>query len=428
MRVRGLYSLGVSQALTLLVAVASGAVYARWLDAPTLAGWALALAAARAGQLVLDAGLKTALVRRETSLAMAHERRIQAFIGSAAAALVLLTAGGLELVRWTGWADLPAPGFLLFSVATYLLSYALLLPSLVRLERAGRFDHVGRAEAAGTLLEFGAPALLLMAGVSAVPALGVGVCAGRFVRAALLMIPAQDPATVAEGPGVTLRGTALHRDGLLLQAAGLLSMARDTLHLWLVGPWFGAAWAGAYAFAMMACMIASQALVALAARVALPALRPLTPQARLETVVRALRLLALLVVPPLILLALLPTLQSTMGMSWPGEQWHDALALLPALVLRVLLTLPLALFAPWLLVVAEPAQSLRVHGRWTLVEAGAAAAALAWIGPQGLAWVWPAGGALGLWLYVRALRHSGVSLVLLPSMLLRGPRQLRWEH
>jgi hypothetical protein len=28
----------------------------------------------------------------------------------------------------------------------------------------------------------------------------------------------------------------------------VVAMLRDQVHLWLVGPWFGAAWAGAYAF------------------------------------------------------------------------------------------------------------------------------------------------------------------------------------
>lgn len=422
--VRGLGSLGVAQVLALLAAVASGTAYARFLDAATLAGWAVALAAARATLLLLDAGLKTALVRRSEALAPAGERRLQQGTGAVAVALVALVAAWAQVAPH-GW--VPAPALLVLAVAAYLLSHTLLLPALVRLERECRFDAVGRAEAAGTLVEFGAPALLLVLRVPALPALAAGVLAGRLVRAGLLMsAPRHGGQGGAAGlaPGGVPAAGPLLREGLQLQAVALLSMVRDTVHLWLVGPWFGATWAGTYAFAMMACMVASQALVSLAARVALPALRPLAPAARVEAVGRALRLLALLVLPPLAALALV----AVWGGAWFDERWHDTLALLPALVLRIVLALPLALFGPWLLVVAAPATTLAVHLRWTTVETAATVLALLALGPQGLAWVWPFGGALGLWLYGRALQASGVSLAALPGLLMRRRGPLRWGH
>jgi O-antigen/teichoic acid export membrane protein len=419
-KLRGLGTLGVAQGLAMLAALASTAVYARWLDATLLAGWAFALAAARAALLVLDGGLKTALVRRDAALAPAAESHLRRVLALVATALVAAAA----LAAWRAWPPLnaaPSPPLVLVSLGAYLLPHAALLPALVRLERAGRFDAVGRAEGAGTLIEFGAPALLLLAGAAALPALAWGVVVGRVVRAAILVQAARglDSDTPAQGSNAKL-----WREGLQLQAVALLSMLRDTLHLWLVGPWFGAAWAGAYAFAMMACMVASQALVGLVARVALPALRALPPEARHAHVGRALRLLGLLVLPPLLLLALLP--------AWgaPGleARWPGAMGVLPALVLRVLLTLPLALLGPWLLVAAPPRVTLQVHARWTLAETAAATLALATLGAAGLAWVWPLGGVLGLCLYARALHTSGVPLAPLLPWLLRRPRLLRWGH
>ena len=422
--VRGLGSLGLAHGLALLAALASGVAYARWLDATTLAGWALALTAARASLLLLDAGLKTALVRRAEALAVGGERLLQRATGVAAAVLV---AGVALAAAEAPPAWIPAPGLTVLAVAAYLLSHTLLLPAIVKLERQGDFGSVGRAEAAGTVIEFGAPALLMAMSLPAMPALAMGLVVGRLVRAGLLVHAARWASTAGQAvsDGAILTPDArLLREGLQLQGVALLSMARDTLHLWLVGPWFGAHWAGAYAFAMMACMVASQALVSLAARVALPALRPLTAAARLEVAGRALRLLALAVLPPLAVLALMPW----WGAAWLGAEWHTALALLPALVLRVVVASPLALLGPWLLVVASPAASLRVHAIWTAAETAATVAALAALGPSGLAWIWPLGGVLGLALYLRALRAHGVSLALLPAIVLRRPVPIRWGH
>jgi O-antigen/teichoic acid export membrane protein len=422
--VQGLGSLGIAHALALLASLASAAVYAQWLDAGTLAGWAVALTAARASLLLLDAGLKTALVRRADALAAAGQRLLQRATAVAASLLV----AGVALAAWMApLAWLPAPGLTVLAVAAYLLSHTLLLPAIVQLERQGHFGAVGRAEALGTLIEFGAPALLMALGVAPLPALSFGLVVGRLLRAGLL-VHAVRSTSVREQPGaeqaVRAPDAGLLREGLQLQGVALLSMARDTLHLWLLGPWFGAHWAGAYAFAMMACMVASQALVSLAARVALPALRPLSPAARLDVAGRALRLLAMVVLPPLAVLALLPW----WGAPWLGERWDTALALLPALVLRVVITAPLAVLSPWLLVQAKPAVSLRVHAIWTAAETLATVAALAALGPTGLAWVWPLGGVLGLVLCVRALRAHGVSLAPLPAMLLRRPAPVRWGH
>jgi hypothetical protein len=50
------------------------------------------------------------------------------------------------------------------------------------------------------------------------------------------------------------------------------------------------------------------------------------------------------------------------------------------------------------------------------------------LGPSGLAWIWPLGGVLGLALYLRALRAHGVSLALLPAIVLRRPVPIRWGH
>ena len=61
---RGSTSLGLANALALLASVGAAAAYARWLPAESFGHWAAALAVARGALLLVDGGLKTALVRR----------------------------------------------------------------------------------------------------------------------------------------------------------------------------------------------------------------------------------------------------------------------------------------------------------------------------------------------------------------------------
>jgi O-antigen/teichoic acid export membrane protein len=420
-KLRGVASLGVAQTLALAAALGGATVYAGWLDAPTLAAWMLALSAARAALLLVDAGIKTALVRRHAALRPGEASRLQRLV--AAAALLLSAAGALALALLWGRGQLAAGPAVLtgVSVAAYLLSHALLLPALVRLERAGRFDVVGRAEGLGILLEFALPVLL--AGLSAWQALAAGVMAGRLVRAGWIVWAVEGrPETVSATAtaAAVAPDQALWRDALPVQGMAALSMVRDQVHLWLVGPWFGIAWAGAYAFALLACALASQVVVATVARVALPALRPLGPARRALRAARGLRRLLLLTLP--LLAATVPLVVWANSGLW-DERWSQALQVLPGLVLRMVLALPLAVMAPWLLVAAPTPVAFGVTLRWTGIELVLAVVALALLGPVGLAWSWALGGAIGTWLHARALRPHGLRYFMAALWRSRPPRR-----
>ncbi len=415
MKVQGVVSLGVAQGLALLAAMGGAVAYATWLDAACLAVWALALGAGRAAMLLVDGGFKAALVRHPEGVTPGVERQLAR--ASAAVALVLsmlvLPAAGLAVTH-AGVAT-PDAALVACSVLAYVLSHALSLVSLARLERTGRFDLVGRAEAGAILLEFALPALLMVLGLQPWLALTAGVVLGRFARAVLIMNGARVAPAAANAQAST---TVPWGDGLAMQGIAALSMVRDQMHLWLVGPWFGASWAGAYAFALIACALASQVLVGTMTRVAVPALRPLAPKRRALRAARALRRLAL---PTLPLLALtLPVLDWADAQLWDGR-WQLALTVLPGLLLRMLLGLPLAVLAPWLAVALPPACAARLHGRWTLVEVLLACLALAVLGPTGLAVSWAVGGLLGTLMFAAALRTHGLPLFL--RALVRAPRR-----
>ena len=389
-------SLGLANAIALLAAVAAAALYAGRLAPPEFAAWTGALALGRAALLLLDGGLKTALVRRADWPAPATLRRLRRLCFGLA--IGLLAAGAAAaLVAWSA-ARVPAGAVLLYLLyaAAYLLPYPPLFAALARLERARSFGAVGRAEGLSVALEFALPALLMAAGAAWWLAFALAVSLARAVRSAWIIAAARALGPDSAGTG---EPAALLREGAGVQAIAALSMVRDQMHLWLVVPWFGAAWGGQYGFAFTACALATQALVQTASRVALPALREADADTRWRLVVERSALLALAVLPPL---ALLPAwLARADGLFWDGR-WAPAVALLPWIALRMVCSVGTTIVGAWLLVAQPPWAAARAHAAWTAAEVAVAVSGLAVFGPTGLAIGCAVSVWVGLGLFVAA--------------------------
>jgi hypothetical protein len=223
--------------------------------------------------------------------------------------------------------------------------------------------------------------LLLLAGLPAWAAFVLAAWLARGWRSLWLVHAARALPQRAATQAVAGSATLLH-EGLGVQALALWSMLRDHLHLLLVAPWFGATWAGRYAFAFTACTLVSQVFVATSARVALPALRSTLPAERWALALVQIRQLAITTLPPL---ALLPALLAQADqVLWQGR-WAEAVALLPWLVWRMLPSVATTALGALLLVGLNPWAAAAVHARWTLLELLAAALLLWWLGPVGLA-------------------------------------------
>lgn len=446
---RGVLGLAAANLLAWAVAGLAALAYARQLHAADFAHWAGALALARAALLVLDGGLKTALVRRAGAPDDATLRRLRrhgSWLALALSGLLLLASAALA--AWSGW-PAPAAALLALIPAAYLLPYPWLLPALARLERAQRFGIIGRVEAASVLLEFALPAGLMAAGLPWWLAFVLAAAAARALRSLALAhaarelgdgsAPASPPAT---GTSAARRWQALLRAGLGVQAVTALSLLRDHVHLWWVGPLFGAAWAGQYGFALNACALIGQAAVQTAARAALPRLSHTPADRRWPEVLAQTRLLAICALPPL---ALLPAWLDWADARWWQGRWHDGLALVPWLALRMLPSVATTTLGAWLMVARQPRRAAAAHARWTAAELGLVAAATALAGPQGLAMAWALGGWLGVRVFLAAAQPGAALpqrllallrvLVLRPSlavalglaMLAHGqPRSLPW--
>lgn len=432
--------LAMANAVALLAAAAASLGYARWLDSTAFAHWATAMAVARALLLVLDGGLKTALVRRVHSPDAATLRQLGRLGGAVALGLAAAVAA-VAAALWHGGVLPNGDAVLLAAYAgAYLLSYPALLPALARLERAHCFAAIGRAEGASVLVEFALPAAGMAAGLPwwLAFALAVGLArllrSGWILRAARALPPPPATASAAEGQANGTR--SLLREGLGVQAVAALSMVRDQMHLWLLAPMAGAHWAGSYTFALTAGALLSQAAVQTASRVALPVLRVAAPDQRWPQVLAQTRTLAICTLPPL---ALLPAWLAHGNQAWWEGRWTDAVALAPWLALRMLPSVATTTLGAWLMVARTPAVSARAHAGWAGVEAAAAALALLAGGPLALAASAAATPWLGLVLFVAAAqpeaplaaRVRALATVLLarPSLglALAGAALLAWQ-
>jgi len=429
-RASGVFSLGLANGLALLSAVAAATLYARWLDATELATCAIALALARAGLLLLDGGLKTALVRREVEAAPLAVRQLTHWC-TAAALLMTLILGAVLAGLWSAGHLASGPALLCgASAAAYWLSYPPLFGALARLERAQRFGAIGRAEGASVATEAVLPMALLAAGVRYEWAFALAAVLGRALRTVAVLVaarrlpthpaPLSPPGPVsplaliaplsplaprpprpplAPSSSTTSGSRTLLHEGSGVQAVAVLAMLRDHLHLWLLAPWFGAAWAGAYALALTACALVCQVAVQTSTRVSLPLLRATPAAQQWPAVLAQARRLAIVCLPPL---ALLPAWLAWADTTLWADRWHDTLAVAPWWALRMVAGIGTSVVGAWLLVARAPWINAAAHARWTVLEVSVAAAALALAGPLGLAWAAAATGWAGLALFLAA--------------------------
>jgi len=400
----GVLGLGLANALALLAAVAAAAVYARWLEPAEFAQWALALGLARAAQLLLDGGLKMALVRRQDAPSTAVLQRLVRISACIAVLLTLLAVLTTLAVVHSGKLDGASAVLFIGIPAAYLLSYPGLFAPLARLERAQRFGDIGRAEGGSVVLEFVLPVLGLWAGLPFEWAFAAAAVAARGLRtfwvrqaAGRLVDSGSDNAGACVNPSPRTHVLLKEAGGMQLVAG--LSMLRDQMHLWLVLPWFGAHWAGQYGLALMACALASQVAVQTVARVSVPALRSTEPAAQWPQVLARLRTLALFTLPPL---ALLPAWMASLNtLAWDGR-WELAVLIVPWLCLRMVAGVATTVLGSWLLVAGSPWRNAQAHAAWTACEAAAAVLALAVFGPMGLA----ISGALSAWFGIALFLHA----------------------
>jgi O-antigen/teichoic acid export membrane protein len=345
--------------------------------------YGIAFALARFAVLVLDGGLKTAVIKHPADLSAAQETSLTLLSGALACVLLL--------AAWVAASALPAVSaitpedatFCATFVAVYVATYPLMVVPTAQLERAMRYVPLSAIESVAIALELAGAAPLLVTTDLGIWSFVVAAAAGRALRvAALLAVRGIRWARPEPGNADTVK--ALLKEGAWFQGSLAASMLRDNLHVLIIAPWFGKAWAGYYAWALQLAMFSSQVFVATASRIAIPA-HAGTPDfdTRWKNTLVQMRWLAALTVP---VLAAVWLLAPAADAAWFEGRWQPAVALLALIFARMLPGIGTSPLGSLVLVERGAAALMRANIAWTAIELAGALVACLLLGPTGLAW------------------------------------------
>lgn len=415
---RGVMVMTAANTVALVAVAVSYILYSRLMTPAEFGIYAGALAIAKFGQTLLDGGLKIALVKHHETVAPGGLRAL--FIGSASAGLLgaLMLAGTVSTLSAIGMLEPANALFFTAYGAAYFLTYPFLFIPLAQLERRQRFTPIAWAETLGVIIEYGLPALLWLWVAPGFWSFILAAWIGRGLRTGLVLVASSDRAWLTRVARPQWKESkALLCEGLGLQMAVSLSLVRDSIHLLLVGPWFGKEWAGLYAWAMQMCAVASQVFVQTATRVALPALRLLHgTDARWKSTLTQIAWLTVFTAPPLVFLT---DIAGAVNAALFESKWTLGLSLLPFMVARMLPSMATTPLGSMVLADCGARAYAIANALWTGAEVAVAALMLWLYGPIGLAWSLAIMAWLGVACFVHQLAAPARFISLLPPLLFR---------
>ena len=415
---RATLAMSTANAAALLAAVGGYFAYSRLLSPADFALYASALAIAKFGTLVLDGGIKLALIKEGGTLEGGAYRSAFLACGLLAGASTVcfgLVLGGLAAA---GQMATGTAVFLGLYAAAYFATYPILVIPLADLERTMRFGAVARAEGLTVCIEYGLPAVLWIAVRPGLWSFVASVWLARTLRAALLLASSDNRAWLRGASTPDWRRLkSLFGVGLQFQLASLASMLRDNLHLLVVGPMFGRELAGLYAWVMQLCGITSQVFVQTASRVSLPWLLAIDDaDSRWRRMLPQIVWLTVLTFPPLLCLHYIAP---TANHAFFQDKWTPALGLLPFLIWRMLPGLATTPLGTMLIAQRGSGGYVSSNCAWTIAEVIAATACMYFLGGRGLAVSYSFMAWFGVVLFATRIRGTAGVVEVLKVLLLR---------
>jgi O-antigen/teichoic acid export membrane protein len=418
-QVIGLFAANI---LTILAIGFSFVAYSKLLSPPEFGLYAVALSVATLLALILDGGLKTTIIKSETSLPRDEESSIALLMVIVSIALILILVAVQQPLLALRPQIKHDSKFVVLFVGIALLFYPFVTLPTAKLERGLKYGHIAWIESLGTIVERGGPALLLLFTRSGIYSFIWALLISRVLRATILA--RFHPISLWAGSWAGFSNSLRHlREGAWIQVGTISCVARDNLHTLLIGPFFGKEWIGYYAWALQICLVSSQVFAQISARVSLPLLaRAGSFEKRWTQYLYQVRLLTMLTVPMLCAVWLiLPTVNATF---FQGK-WQPALALVPLLFLRMIPGMATTPLGPLIMVHRGGAAFGIANLIWTLVEVIGAATLVLALGPKGLAWSYALVVWVGLWLLIASLhrntsglmRNLAREMVVLPSVI-----------
>lgn len=408
----------IATAIALAMSIVGYTLYSRLMTPAEFGIYAGALAIAKLGTTLLDGGLKVVLVKHREPVLLGVLRAL--FLGSTGASILALILTATIVFSMVALHLLEVNDAFFFTLygAAYFLTYPILFIPLANLEQNQQYTPVAWAEAMSISVEYALPALLWLMVAPGFWSFIIAAWLARCLRAALVLAACDNLTWLSSGIKPEWReGKALLKEGLVLQIAVILSMLRDSMHLLLVGPWYGKEWAGFYAWALQLCAVASQVFVQTATRVALPALRKKNDMdSRWRTTLEQIAWLTVFTAPPLIFLTELARVTNEVLFE---TKWTAALVLLPFLIIRMLPGLVTTPLGSLVLASSDARAYAKANAWWTGSELFVATALLWLFGPIGLAWSYAFMGWIGVASFICQLPPPARFATLLPPLLLR---------
>ena len=386
---------------------ASYLLYSRLLTAEQFGAYAAALAVGNLAVLVLDGGIRTSIIKHDRDLTDRDESSLLGLMFTFSLVLLLALYGGQSLLVHFFPAVNNQTAFVSAFAAVYLLTYPWIGLSTASLERQLLYSKLAWIESSATVIERAAPALLLAATKLGLGSFVVALLIGRLAR--IVLVGRLHPINWKwRWTGDMKVMGWLLKEGLAFQLGGSASLIRDNAHVIIVGPLFGAAWVGYYAWGLQLCTIASQAFVQISARVSLP----VTAKAsgfveRWPTITLQVALLTAATAP---ILALVLLISPAMNQFIFKEKWSLALTLLPLLCARMIPGIACTPVGTMLLVEKGAARYAGALWAWTAIEISCAYLCTEYLGPKGLAVSYAVTAWTGLFVFIRSFDRSSVLL------------------
>jgi O-antigen/teichoic acid export membrane protein len=401
-------SLLIANVMALAVIGVAYIVYAQMLTPGEFGLYAVALALASMGTLVLDAGLKNSIIKAKTDLSPSEEGTLLVLmLGFSVGAIGCLWGCQKFVLHYLPEASQDYQFLAIFS-SLYWLSYPFIVFPTASLERTLRYDKIAWVESVGSILERALPIILMVSFHQRLEAFIWSVLLGRLFRVICLAkshLPSLAWPTFAH----CQRLQSILAEGLWIQGATLIALCRDNLHILLVGVMFGKDWVGYYAWGLQICLITSQLFVQISARISVPVFAQADNfEAMWRVCLKQIQLLTILTSPILCVLLLLI---SDINQALFQGKWATAIPLLPLLFARMMPGLATTPLSTLLMVYRGGAAFLKANLFWTILECGLGVIALWAIGPIGLAWSYAVGVWLGLVILITLLHENSIDLL-----------------
>ncbi len=374
--------------------------YSKALTPSEFGLYSIALTISSIGIFLLDGGLKTAIIKHSDALSPHFQRIMLTWLLSVSFILTLaFFLLRLPLEHFVPSAENDYTFLALFAVI-YLLTYPFIVISTAFLERQLSYRRLSLIEAVSIVLERAGAVPLLLWTKLGIFSFVLALVVGRVFRA--IAVASAHPVLPCRPRLSEIRTVLpLVTEGGWIQLATGMSLIRDNLNVLLIGPFFGKAWVGYYAWGLQLCMILSQAFVQVSARISLPRMaQELNLSSRWEICRQQVRYLTMFTGPLLIAgLQLLPGINDRFF----AGKWAPVQSILPFLIVRMMAGLALTPVG-----ILVPVQSggyvfAKANIAWTVCEVAGALFCTWMFGASGLAYSYAIMVWVGLMICLRAI-------------------------